>query len=282
MRILITGAKGHLGRQLSEQFQAHTIIAADIDTLDVTDARSVNQYVADATPDLVIHCAALTSVDYCAQHPDEALRINGFGTQHVAQACQEYGAALLYISTNEVFDGRSRQPYLEYDPTNPINPYAYSKWVGEQVVRDLVPRHIIVRTSWLFAHSGQNFVHAILRRASAGEPLRVVVNEVASPTYTCDLAAALAKLVEAQQYGIYHLTNDGHTSRYGFARTLLDLAGYAELPIEPIALAEYDRASRPPEYAVLRNFAAARLGITLRPWHEALTAFLEAERILTK
>jgi dTDP-4-dehydrorhamnose reductase len=281
MRILITGAGGRLGGELARQLQArqHTITGVDVGQMDITDFERVQQMVAEVRPELVLHCAALTAVDYCAEHPDEALAINGYGTQAVAQACQAHDAALLYVSTNEVFDGRARAAYQEYDRPNPPNPYGYSKWVGEQLVRDLVARHFIVRTSWLIAHGGQNFVHAILSAAGAGQPLRVVTNEVASPTYSRDLAAAITALIETGRYGIYHLVNAGHCSRYTLARHVLDLAGYTGTPIEPITLAEYRRASCPPPRSILRNFAAARLGITLRPWQDAVAAFLEAERL---
>lgn len=279
MRILVTGAKGRLGsalvRVLSQR--QHQVYGIDADTANVTDRPAVARAFAEATPDLVIHCAALTAVDYCAEHPDEALLVNGFGTQVIAQACQEHNAALAYVSTNEVFDGRSHRPYLEYDSPNPINPYGYSKWVGEQVVRDLVRQHYIVRTSWLFAHGGHNFIHTILQQAQVGKPLRVVVNEVSTPTYCDDLAEGIARLVETGCYGVYHLVNEGQASRFHFAQAALAAAGLGHTPIEPIALAEFQRASRPPEYAVLRNVAAARLGIVLRPWQEALTAFLRAE-----
>lgn len=280
MRILVTGANGRLGSQLVSQLKAayHDVKGVDIADMDITDPIGVNRIFEMNQPELVIHCAALTNVDYCAEHPDEALTINGFGTQTVALACQRIDAMLLYISTNEVFDGKVARFYQEYDQPAPQNPYAYSKWVGEQMVRDLVRRHYIVRISWLFAHGGQNFVHTILRLARERRPLRVVVNEVSSPTYNNDLAEAIARLITTGQYGIYHLVNEGHTSRYAFARHLLDMAGYADVLVQPIALAEYPRASRPPEYAVLRNVAAARLGITLRPWQEALAAFMELER----
>jgi dTDP-4-dehydrorhamnose reductase len=282
MRVLITGANGHLGSALVQGLQAkgYNVTGADIDTMDITDPEAVRQTFVAAQPELVLHCAALTAVDYCAEHPDKALEVNGFGTQAIALACQRHSAAMLYVSTNEVFNGKRARPCLEYDQPDPINPYGYSKWMGEQIVRDLVPRHYIVRTSWLFSHGGSNFVHTVLHLAAGNQPLRVVTNEVGCPTYNRDLAKAICRLVATGSYGIYHLTNAGHVSRYAFARRVLDLGGRADTPIEPIALAEYPRASRPPEYAILRNMAAARLGITLRPWQEALAAFMESEGLL--
>jgi dTDP-4-dehydrorhamnose reductase len=282
MRVLVTGASGRLGSQLVNELQHHdhTVFGVDVDTLDITSRDSVNQAFETAQPEIVIHCAALTAVDYCAEHPDEALAVNAFGTQAVALACQMFDSALLYLSTNEVFDGRTQRPYLEYDPPNPINPYGYSKWVGEQIVRDLVRKHYIVRTSWLFAHNGASFVRMVLKLAQENQPLRMVVNEIASPTYNNDLAAAIRQLIMTGCYGIYHLVNEGFVSRYAFAQHILESAGYADVPVEPIALAEFRRASCPPEYTMLRNMAAARLGITLRPWQEALVAFLQAEGLV--
>jgi len=282
MRILVTGAHGRLGSAAAHELAArgHAVTGVDLDTMDITRPESVARTFESARPELVIHCAALTAVDYCAEHPDEAVAVNGFGTQTVALACQQHDAALAYISTNEVFPGASGAPYQEYDPPAPINPYGYSKWVGEQAVHELVPRHFVVRTSWLFAHGGRNFLHAVLERARQGQPLRVVVDEVSTPTYNDDLAVALADLVATGRYGIYHLVNEGRTSRLGLARCALDAVGLAHVPIEPISLAQYPRTSTPPRYAVLRNVAAARLGIVLRPWQDAVRAFLAAEGLL--
>jgi dTDP-4-dehydrorhamnose reductase len=184
---------------------------------------------------------------------------------------------MFYVSTNEVFDGDGDAPYLEYDRANPANPYGYSKWVGEQAVRDTLARFYIVRTSWLFAHGGRNFIHAILGQARAGNPLRVVTDEVAAPTYNDDLAEGIAKLVEAERYGVYHLVNEGSASRYDFARQILCAAGYGDVPVEPITSAQYKRPSRPPAYGTLRNFAAAQLGVRLRAWEDALDTFLARE-----
>lgn len=281
MRILITGAKGRLGSRLLELLQpAHEVIGMDIDTLDFTDFHALREGVRQIQPELVLHCGAMTAVDECALKPDEALRVNGYGTKNVALACLEVDAAMLYVSTNEVFDGRNTGDILEYDPVCPANPYGYSKMVGEQAVRDHLRKFYIVRTSWLFAHGGSNFIHAILKRAREGQPLRVVVNEVASPTYNYDLAEALVKLISTQQYGTYHLVNEGRASRWMFARKILDLMGWESMDIEKISSAEYPRPSTPPEYSVLKNTAAAALGITLRPWQEALLAYLQHEGLL--
>ena len=279
MRILITGAKGRLGGEISQLYGklGHNVTGTDLDTLDITNWAQVQTTFDEIQPDLVIHCAALTAVDFCAEHPDEALRVNAFGTHNIATCAQEHGAGLVYISTNEVFPGIEWREYAEYDQPAPVNPYGQSKWAGEQTVRDLTTRHYIVRTSWLFAHGGNNFVQAILHRAREGKPLRVVTNEVSTPTYNSDLANAIVALTNTKRYGIYHLVNSGHVSRYGFARELLNQAGMSDIAIEPIALAEWPRPSRPPEYAILRNFEAAELGIVLRPWQDAIAAFLHAE-----
>jgi len=280
-RILITGAKGRLGGLLAKLLSSqYAVLGVDIDELDFTDAKHTYRFITNYQPALVLHCGAMTNVDACAQNPEEALRVNGFGTKNIALACGQVGAALLYVSTNEVFDGHHTGEIHEYAPTAPANPYGYSKWVGEQVIRDHLTQFYIVRTSWLFAHGGVNFVHKIIERAQSGQPMRVVSNEVAAPTYNDDLAAAIVKLIKTQQYGIYHLVNAGRASRWAFARRILDLLGMASLPIEKIVAAEFHRPSTPPEYSVLQNTAAAHLGIKLRPWEEALQAFMQREGLL--
>lgn len=281
IRILITGASGRLGGQLLRLLSPqHDVLGVDIDKLDFTDYAMTGRFFADYRPELVLHCGAMTNVDACAQNPDEALRVNAFGTKNVALACQVANAALLYVSTNEIFNGQDTGFIREYDPPAPINPYGYSKWVGEQIIRDHLTRFYIVRTSWLFAHGGGNFVHKIIERAKSGQPMRVVVNEVAAPTYNDDLAEAMVKLISTGQYGVYHLVNAGRASRWAFARKILDLMGMEAIEIEKISAAEFHRPSTPPEYSVLQNAAAAALGITLRPWEDALYAFLQREGLL--
>ena len=287
MRLIVTGAAGRLGKKLVDTLtaQGHQITGIDIvgegvEHLDLTDFEATRRFVADQKPDLVLHPAAWTDVDGCAREPEKAIAVNGFGTQHVALAAAAVGAAVLYVSSNEVFPGDATSPYREYDPTRPVNPYGYSKWVGEQSLMHINPRHYVVRTAWLFAHGGRNFIQAILGAAEAGRPLRVVANEVANPTYNDDLAEAIAQLIQTERYGIYHLTNTGACSRLAFARYALDKTGWIDTPITPISSREWKRVSTPPLHASLDNLAARQVGIELRPWQEAVDAFLEKEGFL--
>src|SRR5260370_12538987 len=218
----------------------------------------------------------MTDVDGAARDPALAYRINGLGTQNVALAARQAGAAMLYIRSNEVFAGASRAPYTEFDTPNPLNAYARSKLAGEWFVTHLLQRFYVVRTAWLTAAGGRNFVHRILRLADERGRLQVVTDEVANPSFCEDLADALLKLLATEHYGLYHLTNAGYFSRYEFARQVLALSGRQQVPVEPITLADYPRASTPPPFAPMTNMAAAAPGITLRPWEEALAEFLKS------
>jgi dTDP-4-dehydrorhamnose reductase len=287
MKILVTGAAGRLGGRLVQTLseRGHEVSGADVVgegvlRVDLTDFEATRAVVRACKPDIVLHPAAWTDVDGCARDPQRASVVNGFGTQQVGLAAAEVGAAVLYVSSNEVFDGLRSKPYSEYDVPNPGNPYAYSKWVGERALMNINPRHYIVRTAWLFAHGGKNFIQAVLSAAEAGKPLRVVTDEVANPTYNDDLTAALATLIETERYGIYHLTNEGSCSRWAFARYFLDRAGYAGTPVEPIVVSQYGRPSVPPRYSSLQNMAGALMGIRLRSWQSAVDDFLHREGLL--
>ncbi len=273
MRIAITGAKGQLGRSLQQVLEGSELLLIDLPEHDVTQG-GIIPLVADWGPDVVIHAAAMTDVDGCEKDPEQAYRVNALGTRNVALACQRCAAPMLYVSTDYVFDGTSEEPYLEYDEPNPSSAYARSKLAGEEFVRDLLKRFYIVRTAWLYGHQGQNFVEKVLELADRGDELSVVVSEFGSPTYAPDLAVAISRLIQHQLYGIYHLVNEGSCSRYEFAAKILQLAGKGDVPLRPTT--SYPRAARVPRRAVLRNFAAAaQLGITLRPWEEALMAYFE-------
>jgi dTDP-4-dehydrorhamnose reductase len=277
MRIYVTGAKGQLGRALMRRLAHHTLLGTDLPEVDLTDLNAIRSSLAAFAPDVVVHAAAYTDVDGAARQPDLAYRVNALGTRNVVAASEAIGAAVLTMSTNEVFDGTKTEPYLEFDAPRPINPYAKSKLAAEQFIRDLSTRFYIVRTAWLYGLGGNNFVKKILARADSDGQLRVVTDEVSSPTYTEDLVTAIEQLMLTGAYGIYHFTNDGACSRFEFAQEILALSGRGHVPIEPIVLADYPRPSPPPSYTPLRNFCGAQIGITLRPWQAALADYLARE-----
>ena len=274
MRILITGANGQLGVALQQVLTDHPLTLIDLPAVDITDRAALGAVFAAATPELVVHCAAYTDVDGCARDPALAYRVNTHGTQNVALACQSAGAAMVHISTNEVFAGDAPDGYEEWMPYAPVNPYGRSKAAAEVAVRALLQRAYVVRTAWLYAPGGRNFIHAILRRARETGTVRVVTDEVGNPTYAADLAAAIAQLITTGHYGVYHFVNSGACSRWAFANEILRLAGVAASNV-PILSSAYPRASTPPPFAALHNRAGAALGITLRPWQEALADYMQ-------
>jgi len=278
MRLVITGCRGQLGTALQAVLAGEELLGVDLPEQDVTDLGRIRKTVCDFRPDVVLHTAALTDVDGCAREPDRAYRVNALGTRNLALACQACDATLLTVSTNEVFDGRKGGEYYEWDEPNPLNPYARSKWAAEWFTQTLLNRFYIVRTAWLYARGGNNFPAKILQAAAQYGRLRVVCDEISSPTYAPDLAAAIARLIRTGVYGIYHFTNEGCCSRYEFARRVLELAGRTDVPVEPITSDQYPRASRVPLHCVLRNFAGAELGIVLRPWEVALEEFFDLGR----
>ena len=277
MRTIITGITGQLGQAVKQVLEEQDFDVLDIPRYDVRD-HTIVQKISEFYPELVIHCAAMTNVDGCAQDPDAAFSVNAFGTQNVAHACLRCNAEMVYISTNEVFNGRSDRPYGEDDKPNPINPYGSSKRSGEQMAAHYLKNGLyIVRTAWVYG-GGHMFPEKILAAADKFGELRVVTDEVSNPTYTLDLAAAVAQLVRTRAYGIYHFTNAGYCSRYEYAQEVLRLGGREDVPIHPITLAEYSRPSMVPPFAPLANTKGAALGIELRSWQEALTAHFASRR----
>jgi dTDP-4-dehydrorhamnose reductase len=275
MKILITGHKGQLGTTLRETLTTHELIGFDLPEGDITDRESVKTAVASHQPDLIIHTAAMTNVDGCAENPALAYKVNGLGTQNVALAAQEFGCEMLHISTNEVFGGARSEGYEEWMPLDPVNAYGRSKAAAEIHVKNILNRFYIVRFSWLFAPGGRNFIHAILNRARETGEVSVVTDEIANPTYVKDLAQAIAQLIETHQYGIYHLGNSGICSRWQFANEILSQTGLTNVTNNRILLKDYQRASTPPPAAPLKNLAAKALGIEQRPWQEALADYIK-------
>jgi dTDP-4-dehydrorhamnose reductase len=278
MRIAITGANGQLGQALQAALGTeHELIALGHGELELGDPTCLDQLCATRA-ELVIHPAAYTDVDGCARDPQRAFRVNCLGTQYVALACRRLGAPLVYVSTNEVFDGTATTPYFEYDRPAPINAYARSKWGGEQAVREVLDRFYIVRVAWLFGGT-RNFIRTVLRLAAERESIAMVADEIGSPTYAPDVAAAIARLIELPFYGTYHLVNTGVCSRLELAAETLRLAGKQHVTLRPIGLGDFKRDTTVPRYTPLHNQAAAALGIGLRPWQAALEEYIESLQV---
>lgn len=289
MRVAVTGARGRLGRALgsaieSAPFAPFGPIAWSRPEFDLDDPGGFARLVERDRPDIVVHAAAWTDVDACARDPESANRRNGQATGALADACSSAGVDLIAISTNEVFDGRRSdgRGYGVDDAPNPINPYGASKLLGEELARDAYAasrsaRLAIVRTAWLYGPPGNDFPSRILsaaeRAVEAGEPLRLVADEVGSPTYSVDLAETIVELIgTGEAEGIRHVVNAGRASRAAWARAVLRGAGI-DLPTRDVPASTWTRDSRPPAWAVLEP-SALPSGEPLRPWTEALADYL--------
>ena len=293
MRILITGAAGMLGTDARRIFaeQGHDVIptdvglaaTGDIRLLDITDASAVRAFFAETNPDLVFHGAAYTNVDGCERDPDLAHKVNALGTWTVASAAEEVGAALVAISTDFVFDGAKGTAYTEFDAPSPISHYGASKLVGENLARAACRRCYIVRTSWLYGVHGKNFPYTVISLAKTKPLLPIVADQFGTPTYTVDLVETIADIIQTPLYGVYHVSNGGETNWEGFAQAILAKTNLAHVPVKPITSAEYAQMfgspTRRPAYSVLRHYALELMGRdTLRPWEDALGAFLISAR----
>ncbi len=276
MRVLVTGAGGQLGRELVEAIEVESggsrldVVAADHQRLDVADRDAVLAVVLGLRPDAVVHAAAWTAVDACEGDPDRAYRVNALGTRHVAEGARMVGAHVCYVSTDYVFDGTAGRAYREWDQPNPLSVYGHSKLGGE---RELEPSATVVRTSWVCGRYGSNMVKTVLRLSAGDGPLRFVDDQRGCPTFAADLAGVIRLLTLDRRPGIFHVTNQGPTTWFEFAKAVLEAAGRDAGRVQPIASAELDppRPAPRPAYSVLDNFALRQSGIRLLgDWHDPL------------
>jgi dTDP-4-dehydrorhamnose reductase len=275
MRILVTGAGGMLGRDLVSAADAAGVdcVALTRAELDVTDAARVDALVSAAQPEVVVNCAAWTDVDGAEAAPDAAEAVNGDGAGNVARAADRVGAWTIQISSDYVFDGRKREPYVESDSVSPLSAYGNSKLAGERAVATEAPRrHTIVRSSWLFGPHGRCFPATILRLARERDELAVVDDQVGCPTFTGHLAQALLTLCERRPHGVLHVAGAGSCSWFEFAVRIVAEGG-AQAPVRPCRTSEMPRAARRPEYSVLRS---ERDAPQLPDWRLGLQAYLTA------
>ena len=276
MRILVTGCRGLLGTDLMQRLdQNDTVKGVDIDDFDISDLNSALSYILDYRPDIILNCAAYTNADGCESDIETSYKVNALGPRNLAIACNEIDAALLHISTDYIFDGIKGSAYKEDDTPNPLNIYGKTKLAGEEYLRSMCNKYYIVRTQWLFGKHGKNFVKTMLTLAKERNELRVVNDQIGSPTYTPDLAAAITELIKTKAYGTYHVTNSGTVSWFEFTNEILKVAGICGVKVIPITTEELNRPALRPKYAPLDNFNWRINGYSpLRSYKEALKDYL--------
>ena len=274
--ILITGNHGQLGRAVQRlaTTRGHSVSGSDIDTLDITNAAQIEDWIGTHKPRTLFNCAAFTAVDDCEEHEALAEAINGTAVSHLAIACHRHGARLIHVSTDYVFDGTGSRPYRESDKVGPTSAYGRTKLVGEEMAAQ-APLHLIVRTAWLYGLGGRNFVEAIRRQIEGGaKELRVVADQRGSPTFCDDLAAAMLDLAESDVEGVVHIVNSGETTWHGFASEIARLLG-SSIPILPVGTEAYPRPAPRPAYSVLDiNRLQTILGRPMPPWQDALARYM--------
>jgi dTDP-4-dehydrorhamnose reductase len=276
-RMLITGAKGLLGREMFDFFHGeYDVRATDERECDVTLPVDCRRVFGGVRPDFVLHCAAYTAVDRAEAEAERAMAVNRDGTRNVARECREHGALLIAFGTDYIFDGSSSLPYEEDAPARPLSAYGRSKWEAEEALRAETKDHLLIRSQWLYGPHGRNFVFAILERARRGEPLRVVSDQRGCPTYTRDLAAATKRLLSAGARGTFHFSNAGEASWHEYAAFLLEHTGSEAVSLTPVSSGEMAYPAPRPAYSVLSKEKYRRVtGEVPRRWEEAVLDFLK-------
>jgi dTDP-4-dehydrorhamnose reductase len=281
IRVLVTGAKGQLGHSLQGQTMnlpaSWNFLWTDVDELDITSAEAIESFFALKHPEFVVNCAAYTAVDKAESEPDKALFINALAPELLAAACHRHGARLIHVSTDYVFNGRKRTPYLENDPTDPQGIYGSTKLQGELRVMEQAPDNLILRTSWLYSEYGHNFVKTMLRLGREKEEISVVNDQFGSPTYAGDLATAILELIRNSHKvagGVYHYCNQGITTWHTLASKVMELAGLS-CKVKAITTAGYPTAAHRPEYSVLdTQRIRTAIGIDIPDWQTSLKTCL--------
>ncbi len=282
-RILVIGAQGMLGRDLVTILRSsfgtgksgYEIFGWDLDEIDIREEANTVSKIESLRPEIVINLAAYTDVDDCEVQKEKAFSINAEGMKHVAMGGGRCKAKVIYISTDYVFDGQKKEPYLEEDPPSPINVYGQTKLEGERYLQALVEDSLIIRTQWLYGKYGTNFVSSILRQAMEKKVLSVVNDQTGSPTYAVDLSRAIVALIQSDGQGIFNVVNEEVCTWYTFAQAILKASGLEEVRIIPISSEELGRRAPRPSYSVLgTKKMKEKTGMSLRPWSEALKDYL--------
>lgn len=281
MKALVIGADGQLGTDLCIALKDFNVIPLTHNDIEIADLNSVKKALNKYEPDVIINTAAYMRVDDCETNPDKAFLINALGARNVAVIAQELEAKLVYISTDYVLGGEAEPrtvPYTEFDTPTPANVYGRSKLAGENLVQHLCTKHFIIRTAGLFGFAGtskeKNFVETILRLAQERDELRVINDQVFSPTYTKDLVKKIVQLIDTEYYWIFHITNKGICTWYELAKEISRLAGL-KIPVTPITSDQYPQEAKRPRFSALDNYHLRLLGMDdMRTWQEAVRDYM--------
>ena len=293
MRILITGSNGQLGNELqkivstgkaeigavSEEIKNAEVFAMDVDILDITNLEQVKKVLNEVKPDVVINCAAATNVDGCEANQDLAFKINSLGPRNLAMVAEELGAKIVQVSTDYVFSGVGEAPLKECDLVAPVSVYGKTKLLGEEFVRDFSTKYYIVRTAWLYGYVGHNFVYTMMKLGKDRDTLNVVNDQLGNPTHANDLAYHILKLIQTEEYGVYHCTGKGECSWYNFASEIMKLSG-RNCTVNPCTSEEYksmypNSADRPAYSSLDNMMLRCTVGDEMRDWKDALKTFMD-------
>lgn len=277
MRILVTGVKGQLGHDVMNELakRGHTGIGVDVEEMDITDAKKVEEVIKASEVDAVIHCAAYTAVDAAEDQVELCRKINAEGTENIAKVCKELDIKMMYISTDYVFDGEGTRPWEPDDERHPLNVYGQTKYEGELAVEKYLDKFFTIRIAWVFGVNGKNFIKTMLKLSETHSELNVVDDQIGSPTYTYDLAVLMVDMIETEKYGRYHATNEGLCSWYEFACEIFRQAG-RDVKVNPVSSEEFPAKAKRPHNSRMDKSKLSENGFTPLPaWQDALKRYLE-------
>lgn len=277
MKVLVTGVKGQLGFDVVRELQSrgHEAIGVDIEEMDITDETAVSRVMEETAPEAVIHCSAFTAVDRAEEEQELCYKVNVQGTENIAKMCQKLGCKMLYLSTDYIFSGEGQRPWEPEDTPSPLNAYGQSKYQGEVALRQYVDKYFIVRISWVFGINGNNFIKTMLRLGKENGAVKVVDDQIGSPTYTFDLAKLLVDMIETEQYGAYHATNEGICSWYEFAKEIFQEANMKEVTVTPVSSDEFPVKAKRPKNSRMSKEKLVQNGFSLLPsWQDAVKRYI--------
>lgn len=277
MKVLVTGINGQLGHDVMGELKkrGHEAVGVDIEEMDITDAECVKRVMTQTAPEAVIHCSAYTAVDRAEEEVELCRRVNAEGTKNVAEVCAGLDCKLLYLSTDYIFSGEGERPWEPGDEPDPLNVYGLTKFEGEQEIKSRMDKYFIVRISWVFGVNGNNFIKTMLRLGRENGAVRVVDDQIGSPTYTYDLAVLLVDMIETEKYGEYHASNEGICSWYEFAKEIFAAAGMNEVEVTPVTSEEFPAKAKRPKNSRMSKEELVKNGFNKLPsWQDAVKRYV--------